>query len=177
MPSDLARFSIAIPEGLLNRFDEYASRRGVLTNRSEAIRDLIRDALVREELSNPLANVVGSITLVYNHHTHDLTRKIDEVQHAYLDVVVSTMHVHLDHDNCLELIAVQGQTLKVRELADVLLGIKGIVYGKLTTVAATGSLGADEGRGASGRTHSHTHPHTHTHNDEQDDGRGTARTA
>lgn len=175
MASDLARFSIAIPEGLLNRFDEYASQRGVLTNRSEAIRDLIRDALVREELSNPLTDVVGSITLVFNHHTRDLARKIDDVQHAYLDVVVSAMHVHLDHDNCLELIAVHGQSLKVRELADVLLGIKGVVYGKLTTVASAGSLSANQGR--DGAAHDHPHPHGHPHAGAGSEESGASRTA
>lgn len=143
MASDLVRFSIAIPEGLLNEFDEYASRRGLLVNRSEAIRDLIRDALVKDELSDPLSDIVGSITLVYNHHTRDLVRKIDDVQHSYPDIVISSMHVHLDHSNCLEVIAVHGTQLKVQELANLLIGIKGIVYGKLTTVASDSALNAN----------------------------------
>ncbi len=140
MASDLVRFSIAIPAELLNDFDEYASHRGLLANRSEAIRDLIRDALVEKDLADPAAEVVGSITIVYDHHVPDLTRKIDSVEHNYPDVVVSSMHVHLDHHNCLEVIAVRGASRKVHELSECLLGIKGIVYGKLTSVATKQSL-------------------------------------
>lgn len=136
MASDLVRFSIAIPAKLLDEFDEYTSRRGLLVNRSEAIRNLIRDALVDDGLQDPAANIVGSITVIYDHHTPDLTRKIDEVEHNYPDEVVSSMHVHLDHHSCLEVIAVKGRARKVNELANCLLGIKGILYGKLT-VAAT----------------------------------------
>ena len=103
---------------------------------TDAIRNLIRDALVDDGLQDPAANIVGSITVIYDHHTPDLTRKIDEVEHNYPDEVVSSMHVHLDHHSCLEVIAVKGRARKVNELANCLLGIKGILYGKLT-VAAT----------------------------------------
>lgn len=144
MASDLVRFSIAIPSSLLDDFDEYTSRRGLLVNRSEAIRDLIRDALVDKDLANPAADVVGSITIVYDHHVPDLTRKIDSVEHSYPGVVVSSMHVHLDHHNCLEVIAVHGVNARVQELADLLLGIKGITYGKLTTVATKGQLDTED---------------------------------
>lgn len=144
MPSDLVRFSIAIPAKLLDEFDEYTSRRGLLVNRSEAIRNLIRDALVDDELQDPAAPIVGSITIIYDHHTPDLTRKIDEVEHNYPDEVVSSMHVHLDHHSCLEVIAVRGTACTVNELANCLLGIKGILYGKLTVAATTGRLGEDE---------------------------------
>lgn len=140
MPNDLVRFSIAMPENLLNEFDEYTARRGLLVNRSEAIRSLIRDALVDHELENPAATVVGSITIIFDHHAPDLTRKIDDVEHNYPDEIVSSMHVHLDHHNCLELIAVRGMSLKVHELADCLFGIKGIAYGKLTCAATQGRL-------------------------------------
>ncbi len=140
MASDLARFSIAIPAKLLDEFDEYTSRRGLLVNRSEAIRNLIRDALVDDELQNPAADIVGSITVIYDHHTPDLTRKIDEVEHNYPDEVVSSMHVHLDHHSCLEVIAVKGTAYKVNELANCLLGIKGILYGKLTVAATADRL-------------------------------------
>ena len=142
MASDLVRFSIAIPAKLLDEFDEYTSRRGLLVNRSEAIRNLIRDALVDDGLQDPAANIVGSITVIYNHHTPDLTRKIDEVEHNYPDEVVSSMHVHLDHRSCLEVIAVKGRACKVNELANCLLGIKGILYGKLTVAATEDRLEA-----------------------------------
>ncbi len=142
MASDLVRFSIAIPAKLLDEFDEYTSRRGLLVNRSEAIRNLIRDALVDDGLQDPAANIVGSITVIYDHHTPDLTRKIDEVEHNYPDEVVSSMHVHLDHRSCLEVIAVKGRACKVNELANCLLGIKGILYGKLTVAATEDRLEA-----------------------------------
>ena len=142
MASDLVRFSIAIPAKLLDEFDEYTSRRGLLVNRSEAIRNLIRDALVDDGLQDPAANIVGSITVIYDHHTPDLTRKIDEVEHNYPDEVVSSMHVHLDHRSCLEVIAVKGRGCKVNELANCLLGIKGILYGKLTVAATEDRLEA-----------------------------------
>lgn len=142
MASDLVRFSIAIPAKLLDEFDEYTSRRGLLVNRSEAIRNLIRDALVDDGLQDPAANIVGSITVIYDHHTPDLTRKLDEVEHNYPDEVVSSMHVHLDHRSCLEVIAVKGRACKVNELANCLLGIKGILYGKLTVAATEDRLEA-----------------------------------
>ncbi len=140
MASDLVRFSIAIPSKLLDEFDEYTSQRGLLVNRSEAIRNLIRDALVDNELQDPAAEIVGSITIIYDHHTPDLTRKIDAVEHNYPDEIISSMHVHLDPHNCLEVIAVRGLSYKIHELANCLLGIKGITYGKLTTAATTDRL-------------------------------------
>lgn len=167
MASDLVRFSIAIPAGLLDQFDDYARRRGILTNRSEAIRDLIRDALVEQDLTDPEASVVGSITIVYDHHVPDLTRKIDSVEHNYPDIIVSSMHVHLDHHNCLEIIAVRGKYAQIHEMSDLLLGIKGIVYGKLTTVATKDRLTEDD------LEHEHEHDHhTHDHDlyDHDDDG-------
>lgn len=131
MASDLVRFSVAIPEGLLSEFDDYAARRGTSANRSEAIRDLMRDALVEEQLASPDAEVVGSITMVYDHHTPDLTRRLDEVQHDHIAQIVSTMHVHLDHHMCLEILAVRGECSKVHELAHRLLGTKGVRHGRL----------------------------------------------
>ena len=142
MPSDLIRFSIAIPADLLNEFDRYTSQRGILVNRSEAIRNLIRDALVNEELKSPAAEIVGSVTLVYDHHTPELTRKIDGIEHDYPDEVISSMHVHLSHNTCLEIIAVRGIASRVQALADCLIGIKGIKYGKLTTATTTSRMEA-----------------------------------
>ena len=140
MASELVRFSIAIPAKLLDEFDEYTARRGLLVNRSEAIRNLIRDALVDSELDDPAADMVGSITLIYDHHTPDLTRKIDNVEHNYPDEIISSMHVHLDHHSCLEVVAVRGTVRQIDELANCLLGIKGIKYGKLTAAAASNRL-------------------------------------
>ncbi len=131
MASDLVRFSVAIPSALLGDFDAFAARRGITVNRSEAIRDLMREKLAENELDEPDAEVVGSITMVYDHHMPDLTHKLDEVQHDHIPLIVSTMHVHLDHHNCLEILAVRGRSSEVHELADCLLGIKGVRHGKL----------------------------------------------
>ncbi|MBQ9058196.1 MAG: nickel-responsive transcriptional regulator NikR [Atopobiaceae bacterium] len=135
MASDLVRFTVAIPQELLREFDQLSEKRGIRTNRSETIRDLMRERLVEEDLSNPDAEVVGSITMVYDHHLRGLSQQLDEVQHEHLSEVVSKMHVHLDHGNCLETIVVRGKSSAVHDLADQLLGIKGVRHGKLVCVA------------------------------------------
>ena len=139
-PGDLARFSVAIPEDLLAAFDEQLARRGDDANRSSAIRDLIRSALVEEERKTPEAEVIGSLTMIYDHHTGDLTRRLDAIQHDYTHEIVSTMHVHLDHHNCLEILALKGRGERVYELADKLLGLRGVKHGELTCAATEESL-------------------------------------
>ena len=138
--SELVRFSIAVPEDLLRAFDAQIVRRSEGANRSEAIRDLIRASLVKEEERTPNAQVIGSLTMIYDHHTGDLTRKLDEVQHDYTAEIVSTMHVHLDHHNCLEILALKGSGERVYELADKLLGLRGVKHGELTCAATESSL-------------------------------------
>ena len=166
MASDLVRFSVTIPQTLLTEFDAYAARRGTVANRSEALRDLMREKLVEEDLRTPEEEVVGSITMVYDHHTPDLTRKLDEIQHAYIHEIVSAMHVHLDHKNCLEIIAVRGKGEAVYRLADCLLGVKGVAHGQLTCTATAGVMRAalphlhDHGEHDH---HAHDHDHQHAH--------------
>lgn len=138
--SELTRFSIAVPEDLLRAFDAQIARRGDAANRSEAIRDLIRTSLVKEDERTPDAEVIGSLTMIYDHHTGDLTRRLDEVQHDYALEIVSTMHVHLDHHNCLEILALKGRGERVYELADRLLGLRGVHHGELTCAATDQSL-------------------------------------
>ena len=139
-PGELARFSVTVPEDLLAAFDEQISRRGDVANRSEAIRDLIRASLVRETTRTPEEQVIGSLTMIYDHHTGDLTRRLDEVQHDFTAEIVSTMHVHLDHHNCLEILALKGVGARVYELADRLLGLRGVSHGEFTCAATTSSL-------------------------------------
>lgn len=129
-----------MPDDLLRAFDAQTARRGTSGNRSEAIRDLIRASLVKEEERRPDAEVIGSLTMIYDHHTGDLTRRLDEVQHDYTAEIVSTMHVHLDHHNCLEILAVKGRGARVYELADKLLGLRGVKHGELTCAATESSL-------------------------------------
>lgn len=139
-PGELARFSIAIPADLLAAFDAQIVRGNGPANRSEAIRDLIRASLVENQLRTPDAVVIGSLTMIYDHHTGDLTRRLDEVQHDYTTEIVSTMHVHLDHHNCLEILALKGQGARIYELADTLLGLRGVKHGELTCAATNTSL-------------------------------------
>ncbi len=101
MSNDLMRFSVAMPEDLLVRFDRLVARRGLAKNRSEVVRDLVRDALVEEECSTPGAEVMGTLTIVFDHHASDLQEKLHAIQHEYFESIVSSMHVHLDEHNCL----------------------------------------------------------------------------
>lgn len=126
----LSRIGVAIDSALLHRFDHFITKSGY-TNRSEAFRDLIRDRLVREDTENPGTIVVGSITLIYDHHSHLLPEKLTSLQHDYHDVVISTTHAHLDHHTCLEVVVVRGKAGRVQKLADLLLGIKGVQHGRL----------------------------------------------
>lgn len=135
MASNLVRFSVTMPEDLLGELDDYAKRRGTRLNRSEALRDIVRERLVDDALSEPNEIVAGSITMVYNHHTPGLAAQLDKIQHRHHGEVVSTMHVHLDHDTCLEIIAVRGQGRVIANMADCMLGLRGVYQGKLTCVA------------------------------------------
>jgi CopG family nickel-responsive transcriptional regulator len=129
--SRLTRFSVAMDEGLLAKFDALVERRGDGRNRSEAIRDLVRDALVETEWQGSADEIVGTITMVFDHHASDLSEKLDTLQHAHHDKIVSAMHVHLDAHNCLEVIVVRGASGDVSAIADGLLGTKGVKHGKL----------------------------------------------
>ena len=130
--TDLARFGISIDETLLEKFDELIDGKGY-KNRSEAIRDLIRNALVEDEWGNDESETVGTVTIVYDHHTRDLGDKLTEHQHSHHDSIISAMHVHLDHHHCLEVVVVRGAARDVKRLADELIGTKGVKHGKLVT--------------------------------------------
>jgi len=132
---DLVRFGISIDERLLKRFDEHIEEKGYV-NRSEAIRDLIRAALVEEQWAQGDAETVGTVTLVYDHHTRDLADKLTEQQHSHHDAIVSALHVHLDAHHCLEVVVVKGQARQVKRLADELIGTKGVKHGKLVTTSS-----------------------------------------
>lgn len=142
--SNLVRFSVAMPEELADGLDSYVERRGTARNRSEAIRDLVRDALDEEVSESPDAQVFGILTLVFNHHAGDLRDKLDGIQHEHLGEIVSTVHVHVDHENCLEVVILRGHSRDVREIADALLGTKGVAHGHLDVTVA-------------GEPHAHAH--------------------
>lgn len=132
---ELARIGVAIDADLLRKFDELITARGY-NNRSEAFRDLIRDELVRKAWEGPDTQVVGTVTLVYNHHVRQLSDKLVDMQHDSYEHILSTLHVHLDHDNCLEVLVVRGKASNVQRLADALISTKGVKHGRLTITAA-----------------------------------------
>jgi CopG family nickel-responsive transcriptional regulator len=130
--SDLARFGISIDDWLLKRFDDLIADKGYV-NRSEAIRDLIRNALVEDVWAREDEETVGTVTLVYDHHTRDLADKLTEQQHSHHEAIISALHVHLDAHHCLEVVVVKGKAKSVKRLADELIGTKGVKHGKLVT--------------------------------------------
>lgn len=136
MPNDLTRFSVAVPAGLLSKFDDLVARRGLAKNRSEMIRDLVRQALVEEECRTPGKEVMGSLTIVYDHHATDLQDKLHSIQHDYCHNIVATTHVHVDHHTCLEVIILRGESQLVQSLADCILGVKGVQNGNLVLTSA-----------------------------------------
>jgi CopG family nickel-responsive transcriptional regulator len=135
--SGLSRIGVAIDSELLARFDHLIAQRKY-TNRSEAFRDLIRDELVEKTWQSPDSDVVGTVTLVYDHHVRLLNEKLTDIQHDHHRLILSTMHVHLDHDNCLEVLVVRGRSSEVRKVADSLISAKGVKHGRLT-ITTTGT--------------------------------------
>jgi CopG family nickel-responsive transcriptional regulator len=129
--ADLARIGVAIDESLLKKFDRLIAKRGY-TNRSEAFRDLIRNELIQEVWETSDVEMFGTVTLVYDHHARMLTDKLTELQHRHHTAILSSMHVHLDHDNCLEVILVRGKAAVVQKLANALIATKGVRHGRFT---------------------------------------------
>jgi CopG family transcriptional regulator, nickel-responsive regulator len=137
--SGLSRIGVAIDSGLLDKFDRLIGQRGY-TNRSEAFRDLIRDELVERTWESPESVVVGTVTLVYDHHVRLLNEKLTSIQHDHHHAILSTLHVHLDHDNCLEVLVVRGRAGEVRKVADALISTKGVKHGRLTITTSGAEL-------------------------------------
>jgi CopG family transcriptional regulator, nickel-responsive regulator len=126
----LIRFGVSLDHHLLDDFDLHIKKRKY-TNRSEALRDLIRDNLVGQEWDDD-KETVGTITFVYDHHVRDLTRKLTHIQHDFQGHIMAGMHVHLDHDHCLEVLVAKGKGSQIRKVADALVSVKGVKHGKLT---------------------------------------------
>jgi len=137
--SELSRIGVAIDSDLLKKFDHLIASRGY-TNRSEAFRDLIREALVQRSWERPDSNVVGTVTLVYDHHVRLLNEKLTDFQHSHFQQILSTLHVHLDHDNCLEVLVVKGRAAAVKKIADALISTKGVKHGRLTLTSTGAEL-------------------------------------
>jgi len=150
--SELSRFGVSVEEELLQNFDRLIGSQGY-ANRSEALRDLMRDALVKSRLEDALetGEVLGSLTLVYDHHAKDLSDKMNSLQHDYFNFIVSVLHVHISHDDCMEVIVLRGEINQVRVLADALLSLKGVKHGKLFVTLPAREI----------VEHKHQHKHSH----------------
>jgi len=135
----LKRFSVSLEEELLAEFDRHIKQRQY-SNRSEAVRDLIRKEFVREEWEED-REVVGVISLVYDHHQHLLQGKITRAQHDFHHLIVSTTHIHMDHHNCLEVVIVRGSARSVQDLAEQLTALRGVKNGNLAMSSTGGHLG------------------------------------
>ena len=125
----IKRFGVSMDEVLLEKFDELISEKGY-KNRSEAIRDIIREKLVGEEWKGEKGEKVGTVTLVYNHHKKGISDSLNDIQHHMNRYIISTMHVHLDEGNCLEVIVVKGEAKKIINIVDRLIGLKGVKHGR-----------------------------------------------
>ena len=135
--ADIVRFGVSLEKNLLDNFDNLIKRQKY-TNRSEAIRDLIRQELLKKELEED-KEVAGAITFIYDHHQRDLVNKIIDVQHDHQNIIQSSQHIHLNHHNCLEIVAVKGNSGKVGKLADTLKALKGVKHGSLS-MSSTGKI-------------------------------------
>jgi len=136
--SDLIRFGVSISSDLLKKFDRLIQEHGY-QNRSEAIRDLIRDRLVKEEWQTD-KETVGVLAILYDHHVRELAEELTEIQHEFGSMVISSVHVHLDHVNCLEAIVVRGKASQIRSFTDRVIGIHGVKHGQLCMTSTGQSL-------------------------------------
>ena len=137
MKHDLAaRFTVSLPPELLRQFDSLVNTKGY-ANRSQAVAELIRDRLVDQSLTSNDREIAGIITLVYDHHKPHLQGVLTDCQHDHHETIISTLHVHLDHYNCLEVLVVRGTAAKLQHMADRLMAVKGLKHGKVT-VTSTG---------------------------------------
>jgi CopG family nickel-responsive transcriptional regulator len=132
----LSRFSLSMPTELVRQFDAMALEKG-FANRSQAVADLVRAALVEHRAQIGTHDIAGTVTLVYDHHKRNIQGLLTDIQHEHGNWIISTLHVHLDHHHCMEVMAVRGPAEQVKAMADQLITAKGVKHGKLT-VTTTG---------------------------------------
>jgi CopG family nickel-responsive transcriptional regulator len=132
--SELTRTTLAIERGLLEKFDRWMARHGY-TNRSEAVRDLIRQALVEQEWADPKAAVAASLSILYDHAQHALAQQLAGLQHEDHHAILCSQHVHLDHHRCLEVILMRGTAGQLRRISDAIIATRGVIAGKLTLMS------------------------------------------
>lgn len=134
--SKLIRFGVSLPQDLLEKFDRLIQTKKY-TNRSEAIRDLIREDLVKQQWQEG-EEIAGTITMIYDHHRRELVNTLMDLQHDFGAMIISTQHIHLDHNNCLEILAVKGKPRQAQELANTLKAVKGVKHATLS-MSTTGA--------------------------------------
>jgi CopG family nickel-responsive transcriptional regulator len=132
----LIRFGVSIEADLLEKFDQMMNNKGY-TNRSEALRDIIREHLVVEHIKNPTADIIGTLTMVYDHHSGSLVDKLLALQHDHYQEILTTTHIHIDHNTCLEVLVLQGKMKNIQKLADSIKALKGIKHGELVITQRT----------------------------------------
>ncbi|MDQ7031926.1 MAG: nickel-responsive transcriptional regulator NikR [Desulfonauticus sp.] len=125
------RFGVSLDAELLKRFDQLCEEKSYQT-RSEAIRDLIRNALVQKEWEDPDREIIGILSIVYDHHQSDLSQKLTEIQHNALDTIITSLHIHLDHNNCLEVLILRGTGKRIKDTAEKIISTKGVKHGHLS---------------------------------------------
>ena len=140
MDQELMRIGVSLPDNLLDRFDDIIARRGY-SSRSEGIRDAIRNYIIHYEWMNEVEGErIGVITLIYEHEQRGLVSNLTEIQHLYTGLIRSSVHVHLDHDNCMEIILLQGEGKQVKEVAEKMMALKGVKHVKLSTISPNTKL-------------------------------------
>ena len=150
-------------ESLLHEFDHLIGRKGY-TNRSEAIRDIVREKLVQESVQSPHGLVYGALVYIFDHHKRELEKTLSNLQHEYFENIISTSHVHVDHDHCLEVVLLKGKADALTALAEKILSFKGVEHGKMTLTASLHP-----------QRHSHTENKSHDHTQQHEDEREPAR--
>ncbi|MCU0846380.1 MAG: nickel-responsive transcriptional regulator NikR [Spirochaetes bacterium] len=133
---NIIRFGVSIEERLLKKFDSVIAGKGYV-NRSEAVRDLIRDLLETDDLADAEAEVIGTLTFIYSHEVREISDKLNDIQHHHYTVIISSTHIHMDEHNCMEVLILRGKAGVIQTIADNLLSLKNIKHGKLTTTAAS----------------------------------------
>jgi CopG family nickel-responsive transcriptional regulator len=159
------RFTVSLDEELLEQFDDYIRRRGY-GNRSEAVRDILRQTLEAERLADEEGgHCVACLSYIYNHHERELSRRLTQASHAHHDLTLSTLHVHLDHENCMEVSVLQGPTAAVRRFADTITAETGVRHGALNAVPVEMKMTDSHHHHEEddhGQSHPHPHPHVHS---------------
>jgi CopG family transcriptional regulator, nickel-responsive regulator len=164
MKDELVRFGVGMEPALLAQLDKLAQTRGC--NRSEVLRDLTRAEVSRSSLDERVP-AFAAVTLVYNHHVRELSARLTELQHGLGEHVRSTLHVHLDHDHCLEVIVMRGRADQLREVANQMIGTRGVLQGGAEFVAESTFVSSAAGRRSAAHDHPHPHGHDHAHPHDQ----------